>query len=208
MSPEQDFEAKFSAALDKKGILGFIPFEGFETDDGGKKKKVKPGKKFIKELYGQEISSALRAVMVTTGRNQAIRKGLMFATLDQYDKGSAWFNTRSGNAVVYGLADEIKECMSEKAMSQNFDRLFGLTFALTEYTFWLYDNELWEEGGKLEKAIELLGSSWKELLSQSDHALGITEEFTRPGILKLLEKMSKNVDSLGDLEIKIRFKYN
>lgn len=66
---------------------------------------------------------------------------------------------------------------------------------------------MWEEGGRLDKAVQQLGSAWKELLSSPDKVLGITEEFTRPGILKLLEQLAEKIDKSNELGIKYRFEY-
>lgn len=90
----------------------------------------------IKELCGyRQISSALKAVMVTTNRNKAIKKGLMFVTLDQYNKCFARLDVHSGDAVIYAMSREIEDCMSEKLESQKFDKLSGLTFAINEYHY-------------------------------------------------------------------------
>ena len=70
-----------------------------------------------------------------------------------------------------------------------FDALFGLTHGLKSYDTWMHDNECWEPGCELEKAIKALAKAWKDTLKKGDAELGIDPEFTRPGIESLLEQL-------------------
>lgn len=70
----------------------------------------------------------------------------------------------------------------------------------------MHDNECWGEGGDLDKAIILLGKTWKKLLTKSNAELGIDEEYTRPGIESLLSQFANSVHSCESTEIE--FKWN
>lgn len=45
----------------------------------------------------------------------------------------------------------------------------------------------------MEEAIKSVAAAWKKLLANSDAALGIDAEFTRPGVMALLEKVAKTM---------------
>lgn len=93
------------------------------------------------------------------------------------------------------MPSKIKQCMMKKLpKSQQFDKLLGLTYGLNEYDCWVFDHEMSGEGEELDLAIQQLGKAWRELLSCSDDVLGITDEFTRPGTLKILERLRKTID--------------
>lgn len=58
----------------------------------------------------------------------------------------------------------------------------------------MHDNEEWEEGGGLDRAIKLLAKTWKTLLSKhTDAELGIDTQFTRPAVEVLLGDFAKKV---------------
>jgi hypothetical protein len=78
--------------------------------------------------------------------------------------------------------------------------MFSLTYALKELDFWMNDNEMYGEGEDLEKVIDLLGKTWKTLLSKSNAELGIDAEYTRPGIESLLSQFAETVDSCECIE--------
>ena len=80
-------------------------------------------------------------------------------------------------------------------MRAPFDALFALTHGLKTYDFWMNDNEFWEPGGELEKAIKTLGKAWRDMLKNSDEKLGIDGEFTRPGIEALLSQLQDEFES-------------
>ena len=53
--------------------------------------------------------------------------------------------------------------MSKKDLKQRFDALFALTYQLKSYDFWMHDNECWEPGGELERALAALGKAYASL---------------------------------------------
>ena len=74
-------------------------------------------------------------------------------------------------------------------MPERFDALFGLTHGLKSFDYWMHDNECWQPGEELEKAMAALAKAWRDMLKKSDAELGIDKEFTRPGIVSLLEQL-------------------
>ena len=110
------------------------------------------------------------------------------------DRGFAIFNTHSGNTVVYGIPNEVKKSLKNLKATppERFDALFGLTYHIARYDFWMHDNlnEFYEPGGELEKAIKVLGKAWRDMLKLTDAELCIDAEFTRPGVEALLSQLT------------------
>ena len=61
----------------------------------------------------------------------------------------------------------------------------------------MQDNECYELGGESETSLARLAAAWKALLLNSDAALGIDAEFTRPGVEAMLAKLE---DELAGVE--------
>ena len=105
------------------------------------------------------------------------------------------FNTSHGNRVILGMPGAIKKALRKPTAAGQFDALFGLTHGLKSYDTWMHDNECWEPGCELEKAIKALAKAWKDTLKKGDAELGIDPEFTRSGIESLLEQLEDDFSS-------------
>ena len=101
--------------------------------------------------------------------------------------------------ICFGIPREIKKALKKATVPQQFDELFALTYSLNSFDFWMHDNECWEKGGALEKAMKALGKAWRDMLKQSDAVLGIDAEYTRPGIEALLTKLTEEVPATLEL---------
>ena len=86
------------------------------------------------------------------------------------------FGTSDGNRICTGIPGEIKKAMQQKSVPARFDHLFALTYALQSFEFWMHDNECWEPGQELEKAIKALAKAWRDMLKRSNEELGIDGE--------------------------------
>jgi hypothetical protein len=118
------------------------------------------------------------------------------------------FNTNSGNIVIEGIPKEINKAMRKKTFPEKFDAFFALIFQLNAFDCWLHDNEFWGPGGELNDAIKKLGNTAKKLMARTDDELGIDTEFTRPGIIKLLEDFEKTLSSQDDLCLAEHFRWH
>ena len=146
-------------------------------------------------------SRNMTVVVARVRRSQALKAGHSFASCgqdesddDDDDIGLAFFNTSSGNQVVCGIPGEVRKALKKGTAAAQFDALFGLTHGLKSYDSWMHDNECWEKGGELEKAIKCLGKAWRDTLKKSDQELGIDAEFTRPGIESLLAQLEDDFE--------------
>jgi hypothetical protein len=100
------------------------------------------------------------------------------------------FNTQSGDEVIQGLTKETRKAMAKKTFPERFDHLFALTHCLNLESFWLHDNDIPDE---LQAGLDKLAAAWSTVLAKDDATLEIDPEFTRPGILALLESFGKHV---------------
>ena len=157
------------------------------------------------KVYTAEQMATLRHILVNDARDEALQKAFDFASGGQADQGFMMTNTHDGNQLIFSIPKEVKKATAaKKSLPQRFDALLALTYALKEYDFWIHDNECWEEGGELEKAIACLAKAWKTLLAKTDDELGIDGEFSRPGVEALLEQFEEAVGELeaGDYSFK------
>lgn len=166
----------------------------------------------VEPPYTEEDVAAMRIVVVTKARAKAFAAAQNFAAgqeIDDDDCGIMMFDTSTGNAVVSGIADEVKKAVAKKSKSAKFDELLALTYALNDNDMWARDNELWGDGDAMQSACEKLGAAWKKLLGESTNAeLGVDEEFTRPGTEALLEDFGKILeDAAADTGVDYGFNW-
>ena len=124
--------------------------------------------------------------------------------------GFNFFSTSDGNDVVFGISDRVKKATAAKlAKTAKFDSLVMLTFALLENDTWARDNEAWEDGDEMQSACKKLAAAWKKLLGgNTDEDLGIDEEFTKPGVLAMLEDFETMLAEQGEeTGVKYPFKW-
>lgn len=153
--------------------------------------------------------STLRHVLINDSRDKALEKAATFVTCGQSeeDGGFCMFGTSEGNAVCFGIPGEIKKALKKSTPPQQFDALFALTRCLQSYDFWMHDNECWEKGEELEKAIKALAKAWRDMLKKSNSELGIDPDYTRPGIEALLEQLTESFEECEACENLAPFKW-
>ena len=198
---EDAFQERQKAVVKRLNALGCEVIRGIDED--------------VEPSYSEEDVAAMRIVVVTKARAAAFEAAEKFATGQEFDSdsdddcGIMMFDTSNGNAVVSGLADQIKNAHAKKSKSAKFDHLLALTNALNNDDMWARDNEMWGEGDEMQAACEKLGAAWKKLLGESTNdQLGVDEEFTRPGTEALLEDFGKMLASVaGDTEVSYPFNW-
>ncbi len=156
-----------------------------------------------KELSAAELSK-LRYILINDSRDKALTKAHKFASCNQ-SEGFAMFNTHQGNLICHGIPGEIKKALKKSSLPERFDHLFALTHGIKAYDFWIRDNECWEPGQELEKAMKALAKAWRDMLKRRDEELGIDAEYTRPGIEALLTQLEEEFE---DCESAASFKFN
>jgi hypothetical protein len=97
------------------------------------------------------------------------------------------------NPIISGISQEVAKALAMNTFAEKFDAMFALTYALKQLDFWMHYNDMHGENEELENVIDLLGNTWKALLSNTNTELGIDEEYTRPGIESLLSQFAEDV---------------
>lgn len=127
---------------------------------------------------------------------------------DEFDDeigGIMMMNTATGNNIIMSLGATLAG-MSMKKIPERFNMLLGLTLILHRYDVWIHDNEMWGEGMPLDRVIQLLAKSWKDLLKKSNEQLGIDEEFTRPGVEHLMKEFAELCEDAEGVSVKFQWK--
>lgn len=193
-TPKDEYFARLEKACEAHKAEGTMLVRGIprhdDSDEDDNSDDESDDERTEPQLTAEQVAS-LRHILITKSRDQALEAGHSFASCGQSDDDCpiATFNTGTGNQVVFGIRGEVQKALKKKGGSAQFDALFGLTHGLQSYDSWMHDNECWEKGGELQKAIAALGKAWKDLLKKSDAELGIDAEFTRPGIESLLAQL-------------------
>ena len=192
-SPKDEYFDRLKAACDANNCKGSCLIAGIEADSEDGSDFDDDENDDEKEYTAEEIAQ-LRHVLINDSRDAAIEKAMNFATGGQLEDGFMMFSTSTGNDVVLGMPDEIRKATAtKKNVSERFDALFALTYALKEYDHWMHDNEFWEDDGPTDKAIKQLARAWKKLLKSSNEELGIDAEFSRPGVEAMLDQFKQAV---------------
>jgi len=203
LSPKEDYFARLEAVLKREKCAGSMLVVGLRRDDEDEDSEDEEDEE--QELTAAQVAT-LRHIAITPARDKAITAGHAFASCGQSedDCGFAMFNTSHGNEVIFGIPREVKKALKKGTAAMQFDALLGLTHGLKSFDSWMHDNECWEKGGELEKAIKALAKAWRDTLKKSNSELGIDAEFTRPGIESLLEQFQ---DELEECEASAEFPF-
>jgi len=145
--------------------------------------------------YTADEMKTLRYVFITKERESHLDKMKDYVLGEQANDMVMMFNT----SFSYGIRDGFYEYRNVswkklKTPAEKFDSLFAYTYLLKMYDVWMHDNE-----GDMEDMVEGLAALWKGLLKKSDEKLGIDPEYTRPGVLALLEDFQSDLE-MADFE--------
>jgi len=197
-SPCDAYLARLKNKVEELGAEGTMLVKGVKHD------KEDEDEDDEKEDNNDKVTAAqvaeLRHIIITASRDKFLEAGAKFVTCGQHKDGCMMFMTSHGNAVIEGIANKVATAAKKKNLTERFDALFGLTYALKTYDFWLNDNEY---GDEVAEHVKPLAKAWKALLARTDAELGIDTEFTRPGIVSLLTDFG---DDLSSYRIQFKWK--
>mmetsp|Transcript_10681 Transcript_10681/g.15421 ORF Transcript_10681/g.15421 Transcript_10681/m.15421 type:complete len:273 (-) Transcript_10681:164-982(-) len=183
-----------------RNFEGWMLVTGIAKDNDDDEDEEEEDEEDDDEEFTAEQIAGLRYIAITTNRARQLEEYDSFANPDD-----GFFNTSSGNSVIFELPAALKKIMKKVPLADRFDALFGLTSSLTSYDCWLHDNECWGEGGELDASVKQLGNCWKTILRRSDQELGIDAEYTRPGILAMLQKFEETVSQVESVSVKFKY---
>ena len=120
--------------------------------------------------------------------------------------GFMMMNTGTGNNIIMSLGPSLMNINRIRTLPERFDSLVAITLALHRFDSWIYDNEMYGKGEPLDKVIQLLAKSWKELLKKSNDELGIDAEFTRPAVEHLMLEFDALCKESSAVSVKFQWK--
>lgn len=197
LTPYEAYFAKFDAVKVKHPeIIGPMIIRGIQNsnydsdDDETDEDEIEDDERDTSK-YTAEHMSTLRYVFITQKRNDRLDEMRRFVLGDQADHGIMMFNT-SFSYEVQGGFYYFKPNIYAKAKTpaDKFDLLYAYTYHLKVYDVWLHDNE-----GGMEGMVKDLSNMWKRLLKTDDNKLGIDSEYTRPGVVQLLQDFQREIES-------------
>mmetsp|Transcript_33500 Transcript_33500/g.52734 ORF Transcript_33500/g.52734 Transcript_33500/m.52734 type:complete len:233 (-) Transcript_33500:271-969(-) len=162
------------------------------------------------DAYTQAEVDTIGLVIMPEKRVKALEAMEKLVVGDQYGDSFMMFNTSFSYEVIHAFGQFKKRLQKGKTWADKFDLLFGFTMAIDKYDVWMNDHEMgWrQEGG--DAMLRFLASKWKAALKQGDAELGIDSDFTRPGVIAMLEQFKKNLrrpeDYQGDGGMKFNYK--
>jgi hypothetical protein len=200
-SPLDTYFDNLKSVINRVGAKGSVIIQGVEQSEE-EEEETETGKKAKKkkELTAEQVST-LRHFVATERREKAFEKMGKVVLGDQYGDSCMMFNTSFSDEMCAVVPNEIEKIKRKKDHSEQFDLLFALTYVLNKYDIWLTD---YEDSDGIQSLLTKLGNTWKKLLAMSNDELKIDPEFTRPAVMKFLEKFT---DTVKDAPETFRFKY-
>lgn len=153
--------ARLEEVTRRCNALGQILIVGIEPDNDEGKEGSEEG-----EEYTEEQLSKLCFTLVDSARENRLKDAEKIATGGQQDDRIRMYNTTHGNNIIFGLPKEIEKATRKKTKPEKFNVLFALTYELKDNDYWMFDNEMWGKGGKLDAAITKLARAWKTFVAE------------------------------------------
>jgi len=209
MTPHDAYFKRLFAAKDKiPNVLGPTIIRGIPRDDDDDEEEEEDSDAEENEdtsKYTAEQMQTLRYIMITQNRQDKIYEMAELVLGDRAGDCIMGFNT-SFSYEVEGAFHHLKSQLWARAKgpTAKFDLLLAFTQTVKRYDVWMHDNE-----GGMEEWVKDFGSMWKRLLKNTDEKLGIDAEYTRPGVVCLLEQFKEQVETAlnGYTDPPLNFKF-
>jgi len=205
-SPWQLHEERLDAVRDSDAsILGPMLIQGIKDlgDEEEDYDDDDDDDEDVKNALTSEQVGTLRYILITKNREKLLDEMRELVLGDQADSDFLMFNTSFSYHVkgsFYQVLQPRWKKLSKKP-HERFDLLLAYTHNLFSYDVWVHDNE-----GDMDGLVKDLAKMWKTLLQLTDAELGVDADFTRPGVLSLLEQFQNLVES-AESEPPFKFKY-
>jgi len=175
--------------METNGYLGSLLIKGIENKSEDSEDEDED--EIESSTLTEKQLDSLCYIMITKGREKDLEAMEKLILGDQYDDSVQMFNTRFSYDVMQSW-DFVSEKYSKlKKPARKFDLLFAYTFQLKSHDYWMHDNE-----GGMEVLTEELAEAWKDLLKNSDEALEIDVNYTKPAIGEMLGQFKEKVESV------------
>ena len=153
----------------------------------------------------QEQVNHVRVIIITKERQDRMEEMSKLILGEQHGQSLMMFSTSFSNQVINAWNAFTVRFQEAVNWQEKFDLLLGFTDTLKEHDVWMNDHEVgW--GG--EKMLEQIARSWKLMLRRANDELGIDSEYTRPGVVALLEQFKEAVESVDPLGLEERMHFD
>ena len=199
------FEAIDAAIGKNENGLGQMLIRGVLQEDEDEDDDDEDKEEKDQDSYTEEQVSHMRHIVITQRRANALEEMEAVVLGDQADESFMMFTTSFSYEVLQAFDDFFSLLKKKKTAGEKFDYLFAFTRSVQDHDTWMHDHEVgW--GG--HKPIAKLAKAWKEVLANDNEALGIADDFTRPGIVTMLDEFKKSVEDIEQCdEPDVKFKY-
>lgn len=166
--------------LDIRGIL--------ITDDDGNSSELMDDVE-DDALTALEVCT-MRHVIMTKEREKMLDVMELHVLGDQANRDVKMFDRSFSYKVLDSFTFFQAPSWKLKTPADRFNSLFAYTFHLCEYDVWMFRNE-----GGMHEMVKDLATMWNDLLKNSDETLKIDGEYTRQGVMQLLQEFKEAVES-------------
>lgn len=146
----------------------------------------------------------VRVIVITKDRQERMDQMGRLVLGKQYGEQLLHFNTSFSYDVLNAWNEFTVRFHDAKDNQEKFDLLLGFTHTIKEHDVWMHDHEAGWGGDDMVKQ---LGQSWTLVLPKTDQELGIDSEYTRPGIVALLEQFKEAVESAQGASAPMQFNF-
>jgi len=194
------FDTKMEWINNHKDIVGEIMIKGMHSSNEDSEDEDSEDEEETSFEYTTEQMNSLRFIMATKNRSDKMDEMQKLVLRGQDTHNVLAFNT----SFSYEVADAwqvVKRSLQRKTPAQKLDILMAFTFMIKEYDCWMHDNE-----GGMDILVKGLAAAWKKLLKESNEKLEWDAEYTKPGVMELLEQFKSSIDEAGGYGL-AKFKY-
>lgn len=159
-----------------------------DEDEEEDKENKNETSKDKKDSYTPEQVDSIRYVLVTKERGKQLEQAEKGLLREDYGQPFLMFCGSDRWAMLAYIQKELAKIQRQKNLKKKFDNLFAVTNMGLEYEMWIGHDIEGEVCGLMMKL-------WKALLRHTDEELGIDPEFTRPGVIAMIEDAKKTFES-------------
>ena len=142
--------------------------------------------------YTAAEMESVRVILMNKRRMDKLAAAATMLLGKQTGKNVLVFNTDYSNHAEESL-ERVLKSVARLSPAVAFDTLLGLTIQLKTHSSWLDDNE-----GLDADLFARFGAAWANILANSDAKLEIDAEYTRPGVIEMLQQLKVMLDAAKD----------
>jgi hypothetical protein len=190
-TPYDEHFKRLDAAIEAVNGLGRILIRGVpdKLDEESNEIEV------INSKLTEKDMDHMRWIIITQRRSNQLESMAKLVLGDQASESILTFNTTFSYEVLDAFSEVKATVRKTSSWGVKFDMLFAFTYTINEYDTWVNDHECGWGGNRF---IRSLAKLWYGVLQEDNDILGIDSEFTRPGIIEMLQSFKTKVEDFCD----------